>query len=251
MARSATTILAPRKKSSIVLLHGLRGAPLGLEVIAKDLREAGYEVYLPAIPPFAGAGDLTEYSPKTYSDYLAQYLRKHHLQRPILIGHSMGSVIATIFATTHPEMLSNELILLSPISTKPNKFFALISPLAALLPRTMVDYVTTRYLFVPRDKDLFHSALELTHRCSQDHAPSSKAIAAATQFSTKYTISDFNPQQHILLIAGANDRLIPAKKTRKLAERLQAQLELIPDSGHLHNYEKPHETAKLILDFLK
>lgn len=251
MTRSAPKVLAPRKKPSIVLLHGLRGSPLGLETIATDLRAAGYEVYLPAVPPFAGAGDLAEYTSKAYTDYLAQYLREHHLQRPILIGHSMGSTIAAAFAVVHPEMLSDELILLSPISTKPNKFFALISPLAATLPCSVVDYATTRFLFVPHDQDLFQASLDLTHRCSQDHTPSHKAIAAATRFSTKHAVSDFNPQQKVLLIAGEKDRLIPAKKTRELAQRLQAKLEFIPNSGHLHNYEKPHETARLILDFLK
>lgn len=57
--------------------------------------------------------------------------------------------------------------------------------------------------------------------------------------------------QKTLIIAGEKDRLIPQKKTLALVQQLQAELRLIPNSGHLHNYEKPHETAQLILDFIK
>lgn len=250
MARSAT-VLKPSKKSSIVLLHGLRGAPLGLDVVANDLRAAGYEVYTPAVPPFAGAGYLPEYTPKSYTDYLARYLREHNIQRPTLIGHSMGSIIVAAFAQDHPEMISDQVILLSPISHKPAKFFSLISPLTSVLPRSVVDYVTTRYLFVPHDKELFRASLETTHQCSSDHAPSHQDLATAIRFSTRYSVADFGiQQQKVLFIAGAKDRLVSDKKTRKLAQHLQAKMEFIPDSGHLHNYEKPHETAQLILDFL-
>lgn len=246
----SATILPPSAKPSIVLVHGFRGSPIGLEAIAQDLRQAGYQVYLPAVPPFAGAKALNSYQPKAYADYLAQYIREQNLQRPILIGHSMGSVVIAATAKLHPELVSQKLILLSPISAKTAKPFAIVSPLATIIPRRIVDYVTTRYLFVPKDKELFQETMDLTHKCSADQTPSRAAIAAATRFSTNYSIRDFPPTQKTLLIAGAKDRLISQKKTKQLAKELQAELKLIPNSGHLHNYEKPHETAELILEFL-
>ena len=211
MASTNASILPPKSKPSIVLVHGFRGSPLGLEVIAQDLRQAGYQVYLPPIPPFAGAEELERYRPKDYANYLASYIRKRKLERPILVGHSMGSVIVAATAKLHPELVNQKLVLLSPISVKTAKPFAAVSPLATIVPRPVVDYVTTRFLFIPKDKQLFRDTI----------------------------------------IAGAKDRLIPQKKTRELAQQLQAKLQFIPGSGHLHNYEKPHETAQLILDFLK
>lgn len=250
MSHTDATVLPPSAKPSIVLVHGFRGSPLGLETIAQDLRQAGYQVYLPAIPPFAGAGKLDHYTPKAYADYLTKYIRDHSLHRPILIGHSMGSVVVSATAKLHPELVNSKLVLLSPISVKTAKPFALVSPLAAIVPCQIVDYVTTKFLFVPRDKQLFRATMELTHQCSSDQTPSRAAIAAATSFSTHYSVQDFSPVQDTLIIAGAKDRLIPQKKTRELARQLQAQLELIPNSGHLHNYERPHETAQLILKFI-
>ncbi len=251
MSRQNTTVLEPTVAPSIILVHGFRGSPLGLSAIADDLRQTGYQVYVPPIPPFAGAGELKHYQPKDYVEYLAAYIRQHNLQRPILVGHSMGSIVVSAVAKHRPELINQKLVLLSPISVKTAKPFALVSPLAAIVPRPIVDYITTRYLFVPKDKTLFRETLQLTHECSEDQPPSRSAITAATKFSTNYSVQDFLPVQKTLIIAGEKDRLIPQKRTLALAKQLQAELQLIPNSGHLHNYEKPHETAQLILDFIK
>lgn len=245
-------VLTPTKKPAIVLVHGFRGSPIGLEAIAQDLRAAGYEVHVPAIPPFAGAEALDSYTPEAYASFLKDYIDEHQLKQPILIGHSMGSVIISTLAVRRPELINNKLILMSPISTKPARPFALISPLSAYLPRKLVDYVTTKFLFVPHDQKLFQETMAITHACTADCPPSTKAAAAAAKFAARYSIADFLPtSQKVLIIAGEQDRMIKKRHTEALAERLQAKTQFIPHSGHLHNYEQPHQTAQLILDFLQ
>lgn len=270
----------PTQKPALVLVHGFRGSPLGLKTIADDLRQAGYAVYMPALPPFAGAKFKTNNAqlendntnppkpeskspksktpianlenPKAYAKYLHDYLQEKNLVRPILIGHSMGSIVVAATAQRYPELISQKLILLSPISTKPPRFIARISPLANYLPTKVVDYVTTRFLFVPRNQQLFHETLNITHQCSSDQPPSKSELSNAMKFSTSYSVADFldGLQKDIVMIAGAKDRLISQKDTQELAKRHSTTLELIPGSGHLHNYEKPHETATLILKHL-
>ena len=250
MTRRDVTTLAG-SKPNIVLVHGFRGSPLGLGTIAQDLRQAGYQVYIPAIPPFAGAKALDSYTPRAYADYLTRYIRDHNLQRPVLVGHSMGSVVVAATAKLHAEVVNKKIILLSPISAKTAKPFAIVAPLAAIVPRRIVDCITTRFLFVPKDRKLYREALQQVHACSEDQPPTRAAMAAATRFSTDYSVRDFPPVQDTLLIAGEKDRLIPQKQTRELAKLLQAKLKLIPNSGHLHNYEEPRQTANLILEFLQ
>lgn len=245
-------VITPTAKPALVLVHGFRGSPIGLKGIAQDLRTAGYEVHVPAIPPFAGAGALDSYTPEAYARFLKDYIDQHQLNQPVLIGHSMGSVIISALATRRPELINNKLILMSPISSKPAKPFALISPLSAYLPRKLVDYITTRFLFVPHDHQLFQKTMAITHACTADYPPSTAAAAAAAKFAAQYSIADFLPtSQKVLIIAGDKDRLIKKHHTKALAERLQAETKFIPKSGHLHNYEQPHQTAELILDFLQ
>lgn len=233
-----------------MLLHGFRGSPLGLKSVADELRDAGYPVYTPAIPPFGGAKPLAEYTPASYTNFLAQYLAEHHLVRPILIGHSMGSIIAAAAAHRRPELFSDHIVLMSPISNRPGKPIAMLAPLSASLPPHIVDDVTTQFLAVDFRPKVFGQTLRLTHACSYDHLPPKNETIAAAHFSSQYSVADFPLTQKVLLLAGAHDRLMPKTKTLALAQRFDAKVVFLPKTGHLHNYEKPHETAAAILDFL-
>lgn len=246
----ASTGSLSSKKPDLILIHGFRGSPIGLQAISEHLKKAGYAVHVPAIPPFGGATMLTSYTADSYAKYIADYIDEHHLNRPILIGHSMGSIIAAATGANYPEKIDHKLVLMSPISVKTAKPFTLVAPLSSVVPRRVVDYITTRFLFVPNNRALFRQTLDTTNLCSADHPPSRRAMAKATYFSAHSAVSDFSPRQKILLLAGDQDRLVSKRNTTTLAKALQAELVFIPGSGHLHNYEKPTETAEAIIKFL-
>lgn len=158
----------------------------------------------------------------------------------------MGSLIAAATAAKYPHLLGPKLILLAPISVRPNRFFAALQPLVTVLPNRLIGYITTKFLFVPRhNRSLFQEALRTTYACSA-HYLSRSAVAQAAHFSTQHSISDFPSPQTTYLIAGATDRLIPATKTRQLAAQLHAHLHFVPNTGHLLNYEDPAATARAI-----
>lgn len=235
----------------IVLVHGFRGSPIGLEAIGKELEQNGYKVHIPPIPPFGGATKLKKYTPEAYSKYLVDYFDEHDIFKPVLIGHSMGSIIVSATLNLYPEHVHHKSVLLSPISNRTAPPFRLITPLSAVLPRRTIDYITTRFLFIPRDRALLHQVLEITHDCSNDRPPLRSEVLSAANFSTKYCVGDFHADQDLLLLAGEKDRLISQKQTMKLAKKLHSDLDFLPNCGHLHNYEDPHATAQKILDFLQ
>lgn len=251
MMQPEPSAATPISKPDLILIHGFRGSPLGLKTLADDLIKAGYAVHVPAIPPFGGAKMPGEYTSENYASYLASYILTHNLKYPVLIGHSMGSIIAAATAHYYPELVNHKLVLLSPISTKTAPPFAVISPLSAKVSPKIVDYVTTRYLFVPKDRPLFRQALDLTHACTNDQQPSKAEVAAAARFSAHASVADFPLQQNVFMLAGDHDRLVSKRKTVKVANQLGAELQFLPGTGHLHNYEKPHETAAAILRFLE
>lgn len=243
-------VFSPAKKPDLVLIHGFRGSPIGLKAIAEDLEQAGYTVHVPALPPFGGAVPLADYTAENYAEFMLNYITEHKLDHPILIGHSMGSIVAAATAANYPDKIHHKLILMSPISARTKPPFTLVAPLSSIAPRRIVDYITTRFLFVPHDRALFRQTLATTNLCSSDHPPRRRDMAGATHFSAHSAVSDFSLRQDVLLLAGDHDRLVNKRSTLALAEALQAQVTFIPNSGHLHNYEKPHATAEHILDFL-
>lgn len=237
-------------KKNIIFIHGFRGSSLGLEKIANCFDKKNYNVFIPDIPP-AGDESLPEYSPRLYTRFLARYIRDREIKNPILVGHSMGSIIVAAMAERYPELINKKVILLSPISSHPAKFFKLLSPLSALLPNKLVGYLTTKYLFIPKDKNLFRETLLLTYHCGENFSRRLDIYKAA-KFSTDYAIPDFNlDEKTTCIIAGEKDRLIPKKKTDILAQDLNTKAEYIKDAGHLINYETPEQVAKLIKKFLK
>lgn len=246
-------VLKPATKPAIILVHGFRGSPIGLKKIAQYLRSYGYEVHVPAIPPFSDSKKLPEYTPKRYGEYLANYVRQNNLTLPLLIGHSMGTLVVASALQHYPKLFYPKAILMSPISKRTAAPFRLVAPFSGLMPRYIVDYVTTRFLFIPRhNPTLFQETLAITNECSNDHPPLRSEVLKAAAFSTRYAVTDFHIQHcQLLLLAGAKDRLVSSKQTLAAAEVLHAKTKFLPNTGHLHNYEQPEETALAIKEFIE
>ncbi|MBR3264204.1 alpha/beta hydrolase [Candidatus Saccharibacteria bacterium] len=236
-------------KKSIIFIHGFRGSALGLEKVANCFDKKDYDVYVPDIPP-AGDESLPEYSPRLYARFLARYIKDNDIKKPIIVGHSMGSIIAAIMAERYPDLINEKIIFMSPISTHTSKFFRMLTPLSVLLSNKTISYITTKFLFIPKNKQLFKETVLLVKHCGANYVSRFDVFKAA-KFSTEYAISDFTFDKKALLISGAHDRLMPRKKTDILASDLNAESVYLDGAGHLINYEVPEEVAKKIKHFLK
>jgi len=105
---------------AIVILHGLGGqmgnftyALLerltgGVRVILMDRPGSGYSMRAPG-----ATGRLTE-----QAAIVAEFIRKLGLQRPLLVGHSLGGAIALEVALDHPEVVKG-LALIAPLTHVP------------------------------------------------------------------------------------------------------------------------------------
>ena len=239
---------------NIVLIHGYRGSPAGLAEIGEYLQTAGYNVYLPSIPPFGGSEPLGSYTRDSYADYLANYLKEYKISKPILVGHSMGSLIAAATAEKYPELLGDKLIFLAPLSVKPPRPIAILNPLATAFPRGVVDVTTTAFNMVPNSLETTKKTMRLTREASKQFT-SKNDVKLAGIFSINHAISDFNFQKNTLFLAGIKDHLISKKRTESLAhtfgQKMPTHVVFIPGTGHLLNYEKPVETAAEVKKFLE
>lgn len=234
---------------SLVFIHGFRGAPMGFDAVVKHL-EKDFDIHIPAIPPFAGATPLINYTPETYADFLASYLNTNHITKPVLIGHSMGSIIAAATAEKFPDLLGDKLIFISPISTKTPNYVRRAQPLVNIFPNRILSRITTNFLFIPQhSRKTYREALEKTIICGEQYT-SKEDVLAAANFSTSYSISDFSFNKNTLMIVGDKDRVVSKRKTANFAHLRNFQLQIIKKSGHIVNYEQPEQLAKIIREFL-
>ena len=233
-------------RTSVILIHGYLGAPAGLQTIADSLSQH-FDVHIMPVPPFANAPHLDKYTPEQYANYVQKYIISQKLVKPVLVGHSMGSIIAAATAQYYPDIISDSLVLMSPISVRPPKPIAMLQPLVTILPKHLVSWITTNYLIVPRSK--YREILALTKKCNSWSIPRTDLIGA-TKFSANYCIGDFKFNKRTLLLAGSSDRLISHRQTTALAKHIHADSEFLPESGHLINYECPDAVTDAILRFL-
>ncbi len=86
----------------IVILHGLLGISDNWVAVSRKLADEGYSVY---IPDQRNHGQSPHHPVLNYyalTDDLAEFIGQHHLEKPVLLGHSMGGKVAMRYTLENP-----------------------------------------------------------------------------------------------------------------------------------------------------
>ena len=249
----------------VVLLHGN-------QVMAEDYRVSGlldlvarnHRVIAFDRPGF-GYSERPRtrvWTPQAQADLIAAALRQLGIERPTMVGHSLGGLVALAFALDHPDQTGG-LVLLSGYyypSLRPDV------PLASLLAIPVVGDIL-RYTVAPiwgwltspvMLKGLFSPSpipsqyagdlpLSMTLRPSQLRATSADAammVPAAVKLQGRYR----ELTMPIAIVAGRGDKIVWVNRQ---PERLHVEL---PDSslhvfegvGHMVHHAGPHRVAEVI-----
>lgn len=236
-------------KIDLLLIHGFYGDSSGLKKLAKLFPKNDYNIYCPNLPPSHGLR-LPKYNTKNYNTFLYDYIAKHNLKNPILIGHSMGSILASNFARLHPNLVHKKVILLAPISHKPNFFFKLLQPLIIFFPNSLNAFLTTLFLSYPKTIKNIKSNLSLSiPSAKQNH--SKLGILKSASFSSSHTIFPLSTVNDFLIINGDKECLINNKKTtQQLKSYKNVTLKTIKNTGHVLIFEKPNQVFNEIISFI-
>ena len=239
----------------LVLLHGIgsnagswRAQLAGLggirKVIAWDA--PGYRDSTPVAPPRPMATD--------YADRLARFLDELGLDRMVLLGHSLGALVAGAFAAARPHRVER-LILANaalghradPADPLPPPAQSRLDDLAALGPGGLAARRAPRLLSVaatPAQVARARAAMAEIHPdgyrqavamlAQGDLAADAGAVAART-----------------LVISSGEDTVTPPAGSRALAAAMpNARYREIPDAGHLSYLERPIAFNAAVREFL-
>ena len=264
-AGQATLKVAKRhidEKPTLLFIHGMRGSHHGLLPIARFLRP-DYNVLLPDIP---GSGDRVELDNKTndgYAEWLHSYIQQQKFtQKPIIIAHSMGSIIVSHFVEKYPQDCADKIIYLSPIFRtkrtvkKYHRINTLINASLKLVPKSfrysilrskLVSYCISHVL--TSDKSQQKEIDRLHFRYSGRFA-STESLLADIKISMNEQTT-LTPDKKTLIILGDDDCLTPYDLALERAQAAHAKFRLIMGYGHLINYECPERIATDISNFLE
>src|SRR5436309_1903248 len=96
-------------RRALVCVHGLAGSPRWWRPVVPQLAER-FDVRLVELPRFRF---LSRVRPSDAAAWLARWLDETGLERPVLVGHSLGGLICAQLAAREPDRL-HRLVLVDP-----------------------------------------------------------------------------------------------------------------------------------------
>ncbi len=258
-------------KPTLVLLHGLASStfswrevmqPLsdetGGSVIAYD--RTGFGLTSRPMPgEWIGA---SPYGHEAQIDLLIGLLDAFQIQRAILVGNSAGGTIAALTALHHPERVQ-ALILVDPAIYITGSNPSRLLNLAFQTPQMRRIGMLLARQFAERGKGLgelaWHDPSKITPEIWAGYLKPGQAdnwdralwefVAASRPMRLRTRLDEIRAPT--LVISGDDDRIVPTTYSIRLARELpNAELVVIPNSGHLPQEETPDAFMQAVKDFL-
>ena len=228
----------------ILMIHGMFGGGWYFENWARFLCDKCFAVYI--INDLHEGEDLRKVDFFTYlekSTKVAEEICATRKNKIILIGHSMGGLIAQKIAETKPHLVAGLVLVasappkgISSMSWSVAKAMAKhLFPLAFNLP-LKIDRGSTFKLILSwlgdekRKEQIF-----------QKFVPESSRVAKQLAFS-RIPIDEKKVSCKILVVAGVYDKLLPLKVQAKIAEKYDSEY-LSFLTGHMPMLERASEEA--------
>lgn len=239
----------------LVLLHGIGSRAFSwatqlerwsrhAHVLAWDAPGYGESLDLPGTP-----------SVEAYAGALVRRLDAARLERPLIVGHSLGALIAAAFAARYPDRVAG-LVLLSvacgygalPPAERERRYEARACELTALGPEAF-SAARAAVLISPGGPP---EAVERVRAAMRTIRLPGYLAALRTLMSSDvfaYAPAIVAPA---LVACGSADTVTPPEQTRRVAERIAgATFALVEGAGHAVYVERPDALDEVVVPFFK
>ncbi len=252
--------LAFRKFGSgqpLLILHGLFGQSDNWNTLAKRFADASFEVYAIDQRNHGLSPHSDEFTYDAMADDIHEFIDKHNLQKPILLGHSMGGKTAMYFALKHKNVLDKLIVAdMSPRSYPPHHDevldalnavdFSKISTrkeAEEILSKYISDFGTKQFLL----KNIYwkenSTQMDWRFNLSAITKNYNNILAAVPE-----GISDVNT----LFIKGEKSNYITDIDIPEIEKRFpNYQLDIISNAGHWVHAEQPTVFYDDVISFIK
>ncbi len=94
----------PDNKTALIILHGLFGQSDNWNTLAKQFAERGYRVFSIDQRNHGLSPHSNEWSYELMASDLQEFIDNHHIEHPVLLGHSMGGKTVMFFDGIYPRI---------------------------------------------------------------------------------------------------------------------------------------------------
>lgn len=214
----------------------------------------------------------TNYSTQLWAEQIYEFWRSFIGQPMVLVGHSLGAVVALAAAVAHPEMMAGLVLLTLPPARQElnsSRLFALASTVEGwfanplLLRPAFWLFRQPRFLKVVLTAAYSDRTYVTNELITSFTAPTLERGAAGvfSRLAKARTQADYTPEiktllpqcrSPILVLWGERDRVVPLSQGKQLPS-LNPQLKLveIPNAGHCLYDECAEQINQMVLDWIE
>lgn len=252
---------------TILLIHGLAGNARHFTYRVLDALASSYRVIAIDRPGsgYTARPDGASATPTAQAELVAAFIRARGLDRPVLVGHSLGGAIALATAVAHPSLV-RALALVAPLTQIPNGVPAVFAGL--LIPNGLVRRAVGWTLAVPMSIARREEVLRMIF--SPDPVPEdfgiagggllgvrpAAFIAASSELATvEEVMPTLTPRYSELtmpvrVLYGTSDRILdPRLHTDTLQRALPSTaVEWVDGAGHMLPFTTPDRVVTFVRD---
>ena len=258
-------LTAGNDEPPLVLLHGVGDSAFDWSWVIPTLGTKHRVI----APDFPGSGDSAkpkrEYSLEFLTQFLGDFLNTLQIQRAVILGNSLGGLIALRFALSNPQQVA-ALVLVSTM-----EFSQLANLVLSNLTLPIFGEFAIAWSKTPlgaKQRAWSRAALLFAHPskvpaawlAEQERLALLPGFLEANLSILRYLLGQRQEvleslpqlQMPTMVVWGVNDLVLPNYQADQDAiNRLQqAHLALIPDCGHLPQVERPELFTNAVKDFL-
>ena len=245
------------KGLDLIVIHGLFGMSDNWNALGKKIAK-NCKVHLIDLRNHGRSPHSDDFNYDVMCEDLLEYMEDNNIQKPILLGHSLGGKVAIKFAFTYPEKI--EKLIVADISPRKyntdfsQKFLQFLYklPLENFERREEIDNLLSSTY---KDKGIRHFLLKNLYR--------KKNKELAWRFNIDILLEQVSNIQEADFIKGVCD--IPTyfikgeysnyinKDDKRLIREIFSEVNIftINNVGHFLHTENPEEFCNIILDILK
>lgn len=233
------------KGKALVMLHGWGQDVSTFWPVLNELKTS-FKIILIDLPGFGRSDTPSKpFFVHDYSKIIAEFIKHQKIDRPVLLGHSVGGRIGIKLSATQPEII-DKLILEASAGIRPKQdpFKLLVYPIAkifnAIIPNIFGIKEMIRYRF--------YRAIE------SDYINAGPMKETLTNIINEDLTFDLQKiQTETLLLWGENDPTSEAslKHGKKMYRLIKnAKLEIFENVGHFPHLEAPAKFIHYVKDFV-
>lgn len=234
----------------IVMLHGI-GSGAASWVRQMETLEDAHHVLAWDAPGYGKSTHVEPASPvaSDYANALSDWLDALGIERCVLVGHSLGAIIAGSFASRQSARVAGLLLLspaggygAAPVHVREEKRDARLAMLAELGPKGLAEKRSANMVSAGAGED----AREWVrwNMARVDPAGYAQATHLLANADLASDLTHFKGR--IAVAVGAEDAITPPAACEQIAKAANVSLQVIPGAGHAGYIEAPLRYSALI-----